>query len=194
MSIPDEGYCPTCRTTSLLSRRGWCVWCDTPVVAPRRKKQARRGAPRVKMTPELVEEALALYETGRSLRGIAREFLDRTQYANTRTMAQALGRQFEKRGVRLRSHVEQAVIQSRTHARLEQRSPEAARARLARLVAGLPERDQCSATTNDGRRCRLSAEIGSDVCHMHDPANAAAVARRVAAMHAAHRLHLEAVA
>ena len=63
------------------------------------------------------------------------------------------------------------------------RNPEAAD--LKRLVAGLPERDQCSATTHDGRRCRLSAEIGSDVCHMHSPANAEAVARRVAAMHAA---------
>lgn len=185
MSTPAEGYCPTCRTTSLLSRRGWCVWCDTPVATPKRKKPTKPLGPPVRLSPELVDEALALYETGRSLRSVARELMPRSRYASTRSMSQALGREFRKRGVRLRSHVEQAVIQGRKQERIAEQSPQAARARLERLVAGLPERDQCSATTHDGRRCRLSAEIGSDVCHMHSPANAEAVARRVAAMHAA---------
>lgn len=195
MSIPDEGYCAKCRTVSLLTARGACVWCDHQVVPrPSRKKPKKPGGPPVKMPPGMVDEALALYTEGRSLRSIAREFLPRTNYANTRTMAQALGRQFTKRGVRLRSHVEQAVIQGRTQARIAQRSPHAARARLERIVAGLPERDQCSAMRNDGRRCRLSAEIGSDLCHMHDPANSASVARRVAAMHAARAANYGALA
>lgn len=185
MSIPDEGYCDKCRTRSLLTERGACVWCLHQVVPRVRKKPTKPLGPPVRLSPELVDEALGLYETGRSLRSVARELMPRSAYASTRSMSQSLGREFRKRGVRLRSHVEQAVIQGRKQERIAEQSPQAARARLERLVAGLPERDQCSATTNDGRRCRLSAEIGSDVCHMHSPANAEAVARRVAAMHAA---------
>jgi len=147
----------------------------------------------MKMGEDVLEEAVALYATGRSLRSVSRELIGRTTYTNPCSMAQALGRQFRKRGIPLRSPVVQTVMQGAKHVRLVQESPEVAAERLARIAAGLPERERCTGTTKAGERCRLPAELGSDVCWTHDPANADFIAARTAALHARRDAHLKAL-
>jgi len=172
----QDGYCPTCRTRSLLSYRGACVWCDTQVVVREepRKKKANAGIP-VLMQDDVLEDARRIYETGRSLRSIAAELLPRTDYASVRSLAAALSQQFRHRGWPVRGRIEQVVIQSTTHGQLrrDHRNPAYVRAqRIARgEIANRPCQGVRGAYPNKGAPCSRPALTGSDYCYQHEPAN-----------------------
>ena len=172
----QEGYCPTCRTRSLLSHSGKCVWCDTQVAVREepRKKKANAGIP-VLMQDDVLEDARRIYETGRSLRSIAAELLPRTDYASVRSLAAALSQQFRHRGWPVRGRIEQTVLASTKHGHLrrDHRNPAYVRAqRIARgEIANRPCQGVRLAYPKKGQPCSRPALAGSDYCYQHDPAN-----------------------
>lgn len=177
MSIPSEGYCPTCRTVSLLNRRGECVWCDHPIAVrvtePKRRKGPSPGVPLL-MQEDVIVDARAMYAEGRALAAVAAELLPRTDYASVTTLAQALRKVFAYRGYPLRSKAEQLVTQSRKHARLMREDPLRAEERLARIMRGENPSRMCLGTITNGTRagqpCSRHARAGADYCNAHDPA------------------------
>ena len=172
----QEGYCPTCRTRSLLSYRGACVWCDTQVAVREepRKKRAHAGIP-VLMQDDVLDEARRIYETGRSLRSIAAELLERTDYASVRSLAAALAQQFRHRGWPVRGRIEQVVITRTKHGHLRRGKRNPAYIRAQRIARGEIANRPCQgvrlAYPKKGQPCSRPALTGSDYCYQHEPAN-----------------------
>jgi hypothetical protein len=170
----QEGYCPTCRTRSLLSYSGKCVWCDTVVVVREkpRKKKANAGIP-VLMQDEVLEDARRIYETGRSLRSIAAELLPRTDYASVRSLAAALSQQFRHRGWPVRGRIEQVVITRTKHGHLRRGMRNPAYIRAQRIARGEIANRPCQGVRlrypNKGEPCSRPALTGSDYCYQHAP-------------------------
>lgn len=177
----QEGYCPTCRTRSLLMRNGECVWCDTVVLTreqPRKKKKANAGIP-VLMQDDVLEDARRIYATGRSLRSVAAELLPRTDYASVRSLAAALAEQFRHRGWPVRGRIEQVVITHTKHGyfRNGQRNPSYVRYQKIQRgeIRGVTCQGVRLSYPNKGERCSQAARTGSDYCYQHDPATREAV-------------------
>jgi hypothetical protein len=171
----QEGYCPTCRTRSLLSYSGACVWCDTQVATREepRKKKANAGIP-VLMQDDVLEDARRIYETGRSLRSIAAELLPRTDYASARSLAAALSEQFRHRGWPVRGRIEQTVIASTKHGYLRRDNRNPSYVRAQKIARGEIANRRCQgvrlAYPKKGQPCSAWAVTGSDYCYQHDPA------------------------
>lgn len=182
-----QGYCPTCRCESLLTFRGECVWCDTVVLRPepKRAKRAHAGMP-VLMQEDVIEDARRMYATGRSLRSIAAELLDRTDYASEKSFVQALSNTFKARGLPVRSRVEQVVMQSTKHGQLRRKDRNRAYVRMQRIRRGEIQNRQCQGVRlqypNKGQQCQRPARLGSDYCAQHDPAEREKVIAQCAAM------------
>jgi hypothetical protein len=170
----QEGYCPTCRTRSLLSYSGKCVWCDTQVAVREqpRKQRANAGIP-VLMQDEVLEDARRIYETGRSLRSIAAELFERTDYASVRSLAAALSQQFRHRGWPVRGRVEQTVITRTKHGHLRRGQRNPAYVRAQKIARGEIANRRCQGVRlsypNKGAPCSGWALTGSDYCYQHAP-------------------------
>lgn len=171
----QQGFCPTCRCESLLSFRGECVWCDTPVATPKErahKKHSNAGIP-VLMQEDVLEEARRMYATGLSLRAVARELLSRTDYASEKSLVMALSTTFKHRGWPVRTRVEQVVLQSTKHGMLRRKDRNRAYIRMQRVRRGEIQNRQCQGTRlqypHKGEQCSRPARLGSDYCYQHDP-------------------------
>lgn len=135
-------FCPTCDDESLISDRGLCVWCDTPLsagdeqlrVIPRPAPEPRRfrkdGSPwrpavgrgPVKVTMPVLREAYDLYLHGRddqdkplSLRKVAALLLHKTDYASEKSFANQMSDAFRDLGWPVRDRIAATVRASTTH-------------------------------------------------------------------------------
>lgn len=160
MSVPDQGYCPTCKCVLLLSDRGLCVWCDHPVACA----DPRRGHA-VCMSDQVLSRANRMHQDGMSLNAICRELVGRTHYASPESMLDGLIRQFRNRGWYIRPRIEATRLAMTTHG--ISGTPEYQRLRRRRnwLVQGV----RCSATARTGKPCGHWALKGSDLCRFHHP-------------------------
>lgn len=178
-----EGYCPTCKTRSLLSYAGLCVWCDTPVAARDNlttRKRSNAGIPWL-MQEDVVQDARALYQTGRSLRSIGAELLSRTDYKSARALANALSTVFHHRGWPVRGRIEQTVINSTKHGRLRRDARDPAYVRYQKRQRGEIRGVSCAGVRlsypRKGEPCSRPAREDSKYCFQHDPATREAVVR-----------------
>lgn len=196
-SRPDSGYCSKCAQVSLLTRGGLCAWCDHPV-APRSKatppatrpkagRNANRGYP-VLMGEDVIEEARRIYETGASLRVVARELLPRTGYASEKSLAVALGDQFRHRGWPVRGRIEQTVMESTVHGLARRGNVDKRHRAALRRRRGEVRGVICAGVRQNypgkGDPCKRAALAGSDFCYQHDPARRAEVADNLRAARA----------
>ena len=181
-----EGYCPTCRTKSLLSHRGECLWCDTVVLRDGPVATRRHAGIPVLMQEDVVEEAKRLYDTGRSLRSIARELVERTDYSSEASMVMALSTTFKRRGWAVRARVEQVVMQSTKHGLLKRKDRNRAYVRLQRIKRGEIQNQRCQGVRTQyphkGEQCSRPARLGSDYCYAHDPAERERIVKQCAQM------------
>lgn len=177
-ATPDEGHCPTCKCTSLLNRRGQCVWCSTQVAmkpATRSKAGANknRGVP-ICMSDDVLEQAHRLHMTGRSLNSIAKELVSETGYSSWQAMVMGLSTQFKHRGWYVRPRIEATVKASTKHGMARRGRRNNAYRAMLRRKHGLVRDVQCSGVRlsypHKGDRCQLMARAGSDYCRFHDPA------------------------
>lgn len=171
-AIPDEGFCPTCKQTALLTRRGKCVWCDTVVATPRATRtkaghNVNRGFP-INMGEDVIEEAIARYRAGASVRQVGIELVDRTTYSSAKSLTMALYTQFRHRGIGILSRVEQNTKHGLS--RREQRDP--VYRREARIRRGEIRGVMCIEphAGYHKRPCKRPALAGSGYCMFHDPA------------------------
>jgi len=171
-ALPDEGFCPTCRQTALLTSRGKCVWCSTVVATPRATRtkaghNVNRGFP-INMGEDVIEEAIARYRAGASVRQVGIELVDRTTYSSAKALAGALYVQFRHRGVGILSRAEQNV----KHGLMRRQHRDPAYLRAARIRRGEIRGVMC-AEMRAGyhkRPCKRPAQAGGDLCFYHDPA------------------------
>ena len=171
-AIPDEGFCPTCKQTALLTRRGKCVWCDTVVATPRATRtkvghNVNRGFP-INMSEEVIEDAIARYRAGANVRQVAITLVDRTTYSSAKALAGALYTQFRHRGIGILTSAEQNA----KHGLMRRQQRDPAYRREARIRRGEIRGVMCHEphAGYHKRPCQLPALAGSDYCMFHDPA------------------------
>ena len=171
-AIPDEGFCPTCKQTALLTRRGRCVWCDTVVATPRATRtkvghNVNRGFP-INMGEEVIEEAMARYRAGASVRQVAISLVDRTTYSSAKALAGALYVQFRHRGIGILTRAEQNT----KHGLMRRQQRDPAHVRAARIRRGEIRGVMCQEQHAGYHKvpCKRPAQAGSQPCFYHDPA------------------------
>ena len=176
-AVPDEGFCPTCKCTSLLNRTGKCVWCDTQVaMKPSTRSKAgankNRGVP-VCMTDDVLEEAHRLHMAGRSLNSVAKELVEKTGYSSWKAMVMGLSTQFKHRGWYVRPRTEATIKASTKHGMARRGRRNNAYWAMLRRKHGLVRDVQCKGVRlsypHKGDQCQLMARAGSDYCRFHDP-------------------------
>jgi hypothetical protein len=136
------------------------------------------------MADDVIEQARVLYETGASLRAVARELLPRTGYASEKSLAVALGDQFRHRGWPVRGRIEQTVMVSTKHGRLRRDSRDPAYVHAQRVARGEVRGVMCAGVRENyprkGEPCRRPARAGSEFCLQHDPAAREEIAAHLA--------------
>lgn len=107
MSARQE-WCPTCRQVSLLTPLGVCCWCDTIVALEPDLKRVPHC-----MTDATVEKAVSLYfHQGYSLRETAAKVYPETTYKSEWACAEAIRRQFNNKGLKLRTKAQASRLRA----------------------------------------------------------------------------------
>lgn len=144
------GYvCPDCGgAKSYDALRCWR--CYSARGGHRGRKHRKGDRTLQKMSEALMREAYGLYESGLSLRAVARRVYPRTRYASVRSCTEGLRSGFRARGWALRDRVE--AVRAENRARAER--------------AGLP---QCRFVKARGERCERRTGRANGFCWHHDP-------------------------
>lgn len=163
---------------------GRCLWCDTQTGASERAEVPPRAVSRPrKISEEVLQEARQLYASGLSFRAVARQVVDRTEYANANVCATMLGSIFKTRGWPRRDQRQATADANWKHGNMVggRRAPgyrkpcEVARRRP--LCAGVRLQ-----YPRKGEPCQVAAMRGSEFCQAHDPERRHQVLEHVRAM------------
>lgn len=187
-------YCATCEDEALISDRGLCVWCDTPLtkepaaapepdglrLVPRPPRPSNIGPPRGarNMTFAVLQEAYELYLHGQdadgrplSLRVVAARLLDRTDYSSVKSFTNCLSDAFREQGWPVRDRVAATVAAHYKHGLAPKHGSKRDYKRMLRDQTGRQPR--CAGVRlqypKKGQPCQLPAHKGSSYCRFHDP-------------------------
>lgn len=152
----------------------WSVRPRQPVVPPkppRKKKRSRKA----KLNDRQIRAAWKLYESGWSLRRIARELWQPYGFASAHSASVALHDAFRLEGYELRDRIEACRLASTKHGRAPRVGRKRGYKRWLRKQRG-DYRPVCKGTKvcppGVGRPCNRPAMVGSEYCWNHDPERA----------------------
>jgi hypothetical protein len=170
-------HCQTCAADTILREgQDTCSWCGTkPLLLDKPRKEHPRGPTPYKIREPDVQEALRLYQSGLSLRQVAKVLWPRTTYKSEKSCAEALFCQFNIRGWELRSQSSVTAARNKANARSGRRADESEPAyrRRLKLERGAYQ-PACAGIIlalgrNHGKPCTQHAMLGSDFCWAHSP-------------------------
>lgn len=171
-------HCQTCKADTILREgQDTCSWCGTkPALLDKPRKEHPRGPTPYKIREPDVQEALRLYQTGLSLRQVAKILWPRTTYKTEASCAEALFGQFNIRGWQLRPQGEVTAARNKANAQSGGRRPGESEPAYRRRIKLENDRYQppCGGTVkglgrNHGKPCPRHAMAGSDFCWAHSP-------------------------
>lgn len=177
MSRPTHNWCPSCEEESAINGAGECLWCGGPT---RRKYQSRPYQRGSRYTEVQLRALYAVYEKGRSINRIAAETHAKAGYKTPNGAAFAIGREWRRMGLKLRTNAEANRLALGTHLMSRQPGYSAYR---RRVVLGEPDQPPCRGTKKNGEPCARLAARGSEFCPHHDPAKIEEREANMAALH-----------
>lgn len=146
---------------------GTCVWCETQTGGAELQGPLALDT-RDFLTLPILYEARVLYIQGYSLSRAAETLLSRTPYKNTKTLAEAFNRRFNRFGWPLRPRAESAAVAKLKHGLCVGGKRDGYWA--MRWEAANGHQPQCAAFKRGTKRqCRNQAQAGSRFCRFHDP-------------------------
>jgi hypothetical protein len=145
-----ENVCPKCGGDKTPGAK--LCWPCYKAAGGHRGRKHRKANQLMKVTPEVLAEAYGRYEDGLSVRAVAAEVFDRTEYATMRSCANGLRDAWANRGWPLRD-----------------RAAATAQANRER-VEGMPQcRHISQASGRKGQRCPRRTMKESGLCWHHEP-------------------------